>query len=64
MRGVCRTEREEGVVVVGGQNVSVRCVQDGEGGRSCGGWGRSECECEVCAGRRGRKELWLWEVRM
>ena len=27
MRGVCRTEREEGVVVVGGgQNVSVRCV--------------------------------------
>ena len=44
---MCRTEREEGVVVVGGQNVSVRCVQDGEGGRSCGGCGRSECECEL-----------------
>ena len=48
------------MVVGGGQNVSVRCVQDGEGGRSCGGCGRSECECEVCVGRRGRQ--WLLSV--
>ena len=34
-----------------------RCVQDGEGGRSCG-CGRSECE--VCVGRRGRQ--WLLSV--
>lgn len=48
VRGVCRMERQEGVVVVGREQiVSALCVQNREAGRS---WscGRTDGECECC----------------
>ena len=65
MRGVCRMERQGGVVVVGREQiVSALCGQNGEAGRSCCGWERTDCECTMWTERRGREELWLGENRL
>ena len=48
VRGVCRMERQGGVVVVGREQiVSALCGQNGEAGRSFG-CGRTDGECECC----------------